>query len=230
VNPIDDPSFTFNDYCEVALSNGPTNITTTGGTFAFSPVPTDGATINGTTGEITDGVTGNTYNVEYTTNGSCPSTSIESVTVQSDDDPSFNYTDICLGNGLPIEPSNIATSGGTFDFVTTPTDGATITGSTGVISGATQGSTYDVQYTTPTGVCQASSTVTVEVYNAPTIVASGAQTICEQDIHTINASGGDSYSWDNGLGAGAAQAVTPSVTTTYVVTGTDLTGVQTQIM
>ena len=224
VNPIDDPSFTFNDYCEVATSNGPTNIATSGGTFAFNPVPTDGATIDGSTGEISDGVTGNTYTVEYTTNGTCPSSSTQTVTVQTNDDPSFDYDDICLGNGLPIEPSNIATTGGTFDFVTVPGDGATIDGTSGVISGATQGSTYNVEYTTPTGVCQASSTTTVEVFNAPTIVATGGQTICEQDIVTLNATGGDTYEWDNGLGAGATQVITPTTTTTYEVTGTDANG------
>lgn len=219
VNPIDDPGFTFNNYCEVATSNGPTNIATPGGTFAFNPLPGDGATIDATSGEISDGVTGSTYTVEYTTNDACPSSSTETVTVQTNDDPSFDYTNICIGNGLPIEPSNIATGGGAFDFVTTPTDGATIDAGTGVISNASQGSTYEVEYTTPTGVCQASSIVTVDVFNAPTIVAVGAQTICEQDIATLNATGADSYSWDNGLGAGAVQVVSPSSTTTYEVTG-----------
>ena len=224
VDPIDDPSFTFNDYCEVAPSNGPTGIATAGGTFAFNPSVSDGATIDPSTGEISNGVTGTTYTVEYTTNGTCPSSSTETVTVQTNDDPSFDYADICIGNGLAIEPSNIATTGGTFDFVSVPGDGATIDGSTGVISGATQGSSYDVEYTTPTGVCQASSTVTVEVFNAPTIAVTGGQTICEQDIVTLNATGGDSYSWDNGLGNGATQIVSPTTTTTYTVTGTDANG------
>lgn len=224
VNAIDDPSFTFNNYCEVATTNGPSNIATPGGTFAFNPAPGDGATIDASTGEISNGVAGTTYSVEYTTNGTCPDSSTETVTVQSNDDPSFDYDDICLGNGLPIEPSNIATPGGTFAFVTTPGDGATIDGSTGTISGATQGSSYDVEYTTPSGVCQASSTVTVNVFNAPTVVATGAQTICEQDVVTLDATGGDTYNWDNGLGAGATQVVSPSNTTTYTVTGTDANG------
>lgn len=224
VNPIDDPSFTFNDYCEVATSNGPSNIATTGGTFAFNPVPSDGATIDGISGEISNGVTGTTYTVEYTTGGTCPSSSTQTVTVQTNDDPSFDYNTICLGNGLPIEPSNIATAGGTFTFVTIPGDGATIDGTSGVISGATQGSTYEVEYTTPTGVCQASTTTTVEVFNAPTVAATGTQTICEQDVVTLNATGADTYSWDNGLGAGATQIVSPSTTTSYIVTGTDANG------
>lgn len=224
VNPIDDPSFTFNDYCEVATSNGPTNIATTGGTFEFNPLPTDGATIDASTGEISNGVTGETYTVEYTTNGTCPSSSTETVTVQTNDDPSFDYNDICIGNGLAIEPTNISTTGGTFDFVTTPADGATIDAGTGVISDATQGSSYEVEYTTPTGVCQASSTVTVEVFNAPTITATGGQTICEQDAVTLTADGGNSYAWSNGAGNVDEQIVSPTSTTTYVVTGTDANG------
>ena len=224
VNPIDDASFTFNDFCEAATSNGPTNIATTGGNFVFNPTPTDGATINASTGEITGGIAGTTYSVEYTTNGTCPNSSIETVTVQTDDDPSFTYNDICLGNGQPIEPSNIVTPGGTFDFATAPTDGATIDAATGTISNATVGSTYDVQYTTPSGVCQTSSTTTVDVLTAPSIVASGDQTICEQNAVTISSTGGDTYTWDNGIGAGASHSVSPSTTTTYTVTGTGLNG------
>jgi hypothetical protein len=224
IDPIDDASFTFNDYCNVSPSNGPTAIATPGGTFAFNPVPTDGATIDASTGEISNGVTGTTYTVEYTTNASCPNSSTETVTVQTDDDASFNYNDICLGNGLPIQPTNIATTGGTFSFVTTPTDGATINSGSGVVSGATSGSTYSVQYTTPSGVCQASSTVSVQVFNAPTITISGGQPICEQDNVTLNASGANSYSWNNGLGSGATKVVTPTSTTNYIVTGTDGNG------
>ncbi|MGM0479193.1 MAG: T9SS type A sorting domain-containing protein [Bacteroidota bacterium] len=224
VNQIDDASFTFNNFCEAATSNGPTNIATTGGSFAFNPVPTDGATIDASTGEITDGVAGTTYSVEYTTNGTCPNSSVETVTVQTDDDPSFTYDDICLGNGQPIAPTNIATPGGTFDFVTTPADGATIDASTGTISNPTVGSTYNVEYTTPSGVCQNSSNTTVDVLNAPTITASGDQTICEQNAVTVSATGGDTYNWNNGVGAGASHSVTPTTTTTYTVTGTGVNG------
>ncbi|MEX1191626.1 MAG: T9SS type A sorting domain-containing protein, partial [Brumimicrobium sp.] len=223
VNQIDDPSFTFTDYCDAATSNGPSNIATPGGTFGFNPTPTGGTTIDATSGEISGGVVGTTYSVEYVTNGNCPDSSIETVTVQTNDDPTFDYNDICLGNNLPIEPYNIGTSGGTFSFVTTPADGATIDGSTGEISNASQGSSYDVEYLTPSGVCQASSTETIQVYNAPTVTASNDETVCDGEAVTITASGADSYTWDNGLGSGSSQNVTPSNTTTYIVTGEENT-------
>lgn len=224
VTPLDDASFTFNNYCDLATTNGPTNIVTSGGTFSFNPTPTDGATIDGTSGEISDGVAGATYTVEYITNGTCPNSSTETVSVQSSDDPSFMYDDICLGNGLAIEPYNIATTGGSFSFVVAPTDGATIDVTTGEISSATNGSIYQVEYLTPTGVCQSSSTESIEVFNAPTVQTSVDEVICEQDQVTISASGATTYNWDNNLGTGQNHSVSPLNSTIYTVTGTDNNG------
>lgn len=48
------------------------------------------------------------------------------------------------------------------------------------------------------------------------------QEICLGGTANLNATGGaSSFSWNNGLGAGASHSVSPTVTTTYVVTGTD---------
>ncbi|KAF2519429.1 T9SS type B sorting domain-containing protein [Flavobacterium salilacus subsp. salilacus] len=52
-----------------------------GGTFAFNPVPADGSVIDSTTGTISGGTPGATYFVEYTVNGSCLASTIESVTL-----------------------------------------------------------------------------------------------------------------------------------------------------
>lgn len=221
VLPVDDASFTFNNFCDAVSTNGPTNIATAGGTFAFNPAPGDGATINSTTGEISNFTTGNTYSVEYTTNGTCPASTVETVTVQSTDDASFAFDNICIGNNLPLAPYNIATANGTFDFNVPPNDAAVIDGTTGEISNPTIGNSYEIIYTTPTGDCQASSVETVTVYTAPTVVASNDETICNTDEITISATGADAYTWDNGLGSGNAQLVSPSITTTYTVTGED---------
>lgn len=221
VDPLDDASFTFNNFCDEATSNGPTNITTSNGTFSFNPAPGDGATIDGVSGEISNFTTGTTYSVEYETSGTCPSSSVETVTVQSTDDASFEYADICIGNNLPIEPYNIATQNGTFDFDVAPIDGATIDNNSGEISNYTAGSSYDVIYTTPAGDCQNSEVLTVDVFNAPNVIASNDETICENDPVTIIASGADTYSWDNSVGAGDSHQVSPNTTTTYTVTGED---------
>lgn len=55
----------------------------------------------------------------------------------------------------------------------------------------------------------------------PTVTISGTSTICNGSNTTFTASGGNSYSWGNGLGTNAAITVNPISTTTYTVTGTD---------
>ena len=59
--------------------------------------------------------------------------------------------------------------------------------------------------------------------NAP-INAGSDVTICDGDATTLTATGGVVYTWDQGLGAGNNFNVTPSITTTYTVNGTDANG------
>jgi gliding motility-associated-like protein len=80
ITPTDDASFSLTDFCE-GSANAATISGTSGGTFSFNPAVTDGATINASTGAITNGVGGTTYTVEYTTSGTCPATSTQTVTV-----------------------------------------------------------------------------------------------------------------------------------------------------
>ena len=162
INTLDDASFTLTDYCE-GTANGATNINSTG-TFSFNPIPSGGETIDVNTGEITGGVAGNTYIVEYTTNGICPENSIETVTVNNLDDPSFTLTDYCFGS--PNSATSITTSGGIFAFNPVPSAGETIDANTGEITGGVAGNTYTVEYTT-TGVCSNSQTEDVLIYSAP---------------------------------------------------------------
>lgn len=81
---IIDPSFSMSQSC----GGGVASITgTPGGTFSFNPVPGDGAQINSLTGTVSNGTAGNTYSVEYSI---CGSSSIESLTVITDDCFSLN--------------------------------------------------------------------------------------------------------------------------------------------
>lgn len=361
IDPLDDASFTLTDYCE-GTANSATGIATSGGTFSFNPSPEVGVTIDPTTGEISNGVNGTTYTVEYTTSGTCPSTSTETVSVLglsysvnvldencgADDgeinltpiggsptytysidggtttqgaasftglsagnysilitdgngctatgnesvanvggptidditptnetcvgacdgsitvtvsggsgtysyqwydnlgnpigidantidnlcdgdysvevsdaslpcsstefetltvptvaDPSFTLTDFCAGSANSA--TNIATSGGTFDFNPNPMDGATIDASTGEITNAVGGTTYSVEYTTP-GACPESSIETVDAQVCCNIVLDTTSTVapsCGQADGEINvqAVGGDgnyTYSLDGG--------------------------------
>ena len=106
----DDASFTLTDFCENA-GNAAGNIATTGGSFAFNPTPSDGASIDATTGEISNGVPGTAYSVEYTTNGSCPSSSTETVSVNPNPTPSItgNFT-YCPGGTAQLNAGSGYTS------------------------------------------------------------------------------------------------------------------------
>ncbi|GEM_PF-654618 len=96
VNAVEDASFTLTATCV----GGTATITgTTGGTFAFNPAPGDGATINPTTGAVTNGTLGNTYFVEYTTGGACSASSIQSVTAATDLAYNATLTDENCGAG-----------------------------------------------------------------------------------------------------------------------------------
>ena len=79
---LDDASFVLTDYCE-GTSNAASGIVTAGGTFMFNPVPTGGETIDPITGEITGGLSGVSYTVEYTTAGICPDSQIQNVLIYS---------------------------------------------------------------------------------------------------------------------------------------------------
>ena len=76
ITPQDDATFNLIPECE-----GASAIITglSGGSFAFSVIPTDGALLDAGTGYITNATGGTTYSVEYTTNGACPNSSLEQV-------------------------------------------------------------------------------------------------------------------------------------------------------
>lgn len=132
----------------------------TGGVFRFStPLPTDGAIIDASSGNVTNGVSGATYTVIYEV-GSCSSldTSVFRVIPV---DAGFVYDDLCHGeDGLP---TSINTLGGVFSFDPVPLDGASINPSTGEITGTTTGS-YTIKYTLTADGCTQDSTQTISIF------------------------------------------------------------------
>lgn len=178
VEPLVDASFDFNDYCHEA-SNGPTNIVNPGGVFAFDPTPAGSATINPSTGVISDGQIGDVFTVRYVSDGTCPDTSYQQVEVLELDDPSFEYNSTC--DGEIILPNNIITGGGTFFFADTPIDGANIDPNSGEITDYTAGTVYEVGYETPSSSCQNADTVYVEILDLPIVDLGSDFSICEND-------------------------------------------------
>lgn len=173
VLPLEDASFTITPTCDGAtvVIDGDA-----GGTFAFNPTPTDGAVIDANTGTVTGGTTLETYTIEYTTNGPCPITESQSVTVPAQDDASFTVTQTCDGATVMVTGD----AGGTFAFNPTPTDGAVIDATTGTVTGATSNATYTIEYTT-SGFCQSSSLETFTVLPPVVIQTASPIQVCDND-------------------------------------------------
>ncbi len=218
VNPLDDASFTTTDFCEGTAS--PTaNVTgTPGGTFAYSPDPGDGSSVNGASGAITNGVGGTTYTIEYTTSGACPQTSTQTITVNPLPNVDVPDYSVCTGGTVAL------TATGATNYTWAPgTDLNTTTGAT-VNSTPAADITYTVTGTDGNG-CQNTDVTTVTVIpNAP-IDAGPDVTICDGESTTLTASGGVTYTWQAPISAnGASQTVSPATTTTYTVDGVDAAG------
>ena len=160
---LDNATFILTDFCE-GSSNSASSIITSGGVFSFNPNPTNGETIDPITAEITGGIAGNTYFIEYITNGMCPQQHIESVSVNNLDDASFLLSDYCAGSSNSA--TAISTPGGVFTFNPIPTSGETINSLTGEITGGVPGNTYNVEYTTA-GTCSSSQIESVLIYSIP---------------------------------------------------------------
>uniref|UniRef100_UPI002617E372 choice-of-anchor L domain-containing protein n=1 Tax=uncultured Lacinutrix sp. TaxID=574032 RepID=UPI002617E372 len=155
VNERDDASFTTTPTCDGGTIN---SVVVPGGTYAFNPLPTDTAVIDPVTGAVTNGTSGSTYTIEYTTNGVCPSTGTETVTVITADDSTFTMLPTCDGGTV----DTVVTPGGTYIFNPLPTDTAVIDPVTGTVTGGTSGATYTIEYTS-NGACPTTMTQTVTV-------------------------------------------------------------------
>ena len=146
---IDDPSFTTTPTCDGGtsmVSGAP------GGIFSFNVLPTDAAVIDAVTGAVTGGSSNTSYDILYTTTGTCPDSSVQTVLSLTTDDASFTMTAICSGATANIT----GTVGGVFSFNVAPPGPATIDAASGQVSNVTNGVSYDILYTT-SGVCSASS-------------------------------------------------------------------------
>jgi gliding motility-associated-like protein len=202
-------------YCPVGTAN-PTITGAAGGTYSS----TAGLSINASTGIINLAAsTPNTYTVTYTTPAvpgpPCPATFV--ITVNPLPTIVANDVTICVGGTVSVTASGASTyswSPGTYLSATT---GATVNSTPGATT------VYTVTGTDLNG-CINTDPVTVTMNGNAPINAGPDVAICIGASTTLTASGGATYSWDNGLGTGNSFSVSPAVTTTYTVNGTDANG------
>ena len=208
VIPFDDASFTSTDFC-ISTTNTISAVASPGGTFSIqSQTGSGGATINASTGILSGFATGDQVTILYTTNGTCPNTSTQVVNVNPMDDASFTSTDFCENATNTI--SGVATAGGTFTIQSqTGSGGATINGTTGVLSGFAAGDQVTIEYTTPAGGCQNSSTQVVNV-NALDDASFTSVDFCVSSVNTISgvATSGGTFTIQSQTGSATINAST----------------------
>jgi len=191
-----------------------------GGTYLWSP---GGQT---TQSIIVSPASTISYSVVYTlagcpsplTNGTVTVNPIHTITAAS------NQT-VCQNTAL----SNITMTiggGATGATITGLPAGITssVVGSTVTISGTpTVSGSFPYTVTTTGNACAVATTnATITVNPTPLIDAGIDQSVCDGTSVVLNASGGNTYTWDNGVSNGIA--FTPITSATYTITGTSIEG------
>jgi len=150
------------------------------------------------------------YTVTVTDINRCLATNTVSVGMNTLPTVSADGGTICLGNSQNVSASGASTyswsNSGLSDITTV--NPATTT-------------TYTVTGTDGNG-CNNTATAIVKVNKLPVVTAVGG-TICQGNSQIVSANGANTYSW-NTLESGVSINVTPTITTTYTVSGTDGNG------
>jgi len=146
-----------------------------------------------------------TYMVTGNTLG-CIGTATGTITVGASDVSATSVT-ICAGQSATLTASGASTYvWSTGDATSTITSSPVVT-TTYTVTGTANG-------------CTKTTTGTITVNPVP-IITSNSATVCIGTPATLTASGATSYSWSNG-GSAADMTASPTVTTTYTVTGNTL--------
>ena len=130
---------------------------------------------------------------------------------------------VCSGNTVTLTAAALPAGTWTYAFKKAATTVQTSTTLLTYNANLSGNYVVNVYSTNDSATCnKTSATATVTINPLPTIVASSSPTvICTGATATISATGGTSYIWDNSIGTATSKAVSPTITTTYNVTGTD---------
>ena len=214
---VENATFSLTDFCE-GSANSATGIATSGGTFSLNPNPGGGVSINSSTGEISGGVPGTTYTVEYTTNGSCPGTSTQTVSVIASPIPDAGPdVTMCDGSSVTIGADPVwniegddyswdnGAGSGTLDL----SGGGQDHGTVNVSPGST--TTYTLTVSNSTG-CSGTDQVEVIVISSITPTFDPIADICNGDALGLPSTS------TNGITGNWSPGIDNTQTTTYTFT------------
>ncbi|HEY9083183.1 MAG TPA: gliding motility-associated C-terminal domain-containing protein [Vicingaceae bacterium] len=204
VNPSDAALFNYpqNNYCITDANPTPTITGTVGGTFTIN----NSGTINSSTGEINIALSGvGTFNITYTTNGTCPDTNTVTITIVSSGDATITPAGPFCENDAATTLTS-AQAGGVWSG-----NGITNT-STGVFDPSTAGvGTHQIIYTI-SGSCGDADTTSITINAQDDASFNYNSTVyCSTDANptpTITGTAGGTFTIDNG---GAINASTGEI-------------------
>jgi hypothetical protein len=129
-----------------------------------------------------------------------------------------SLTGFCQGTTASL--SIPGATGSTYQWLL---NGSPIAGSTGINCSITQGGNYSVLVTNSILGCTDTSNVKViSAYSLPSVNAGIDQAVCTGTSISLSATGGISYTWNNGISNSVA--FSPTTSQTYTVTGVDANG------
>lgn len=200
-----------------------------GASYVYSVAPVPGATSytwslpggwigTSTTNSIMTTAGPNSGTIAVAAGNCCGNSQVSSQDVNVSAAPSLTVTaaqlTICKGNSATLFGNGASTY--TWNsFVVTPS----------LVVSPTVTTTYTLSGTNSSG-CASSTTGTVFVTNntLPTINITGPGTSCPNQTINLASNGAQTYTWQPGNLNGFFVSVSPGVTTTYTVTGTDANG------
>ena len=193
---------------------------TASGANTYVWTPSTGLNTNAGNQVTASPLTTTIYTVEGADENGCKRSAQLTVTVAAAPVLTVNNAEYCIGS------SALLTVSGADGYSWSPAAGLDITTGNQVTANPTTTTEYIVHGTSIQG-CSSFDTAVVTVNPLPTISAGDEASICLGDETQLNATGGTSFLW---LGTGlsnnslADPIATPTSTTTYVVTGTDVKG------
>ncbi len=185
---------------------------------------TGAASVNATTGAVSNMVAGNCYTFTYTvTNGECSDS--DEVEVCIDEQPTAEAGDdqaLCNQTTASLSGSQDVGSG-----MWSTTGAASVNATTGAVSGLVAGNCYTFTYTVTNGECSDSDEVEVCIDEQPTAEAGDDQALCNQTTASLSGSQDVGSGMWSTTGAASVNATTGAVsglvagncyTFTYTVT------------
>ena len=200
----------------ISVNSSPTvvvngGVICSGNSFTISPSGAVTYTVIGA-GFIVSPFVSTSYSVVGTGTNGCVSSNvaISSVTVNATPTITVNSGAICKGNSFTITPGGASTY--------------TISGGSAVVS-PTSNVSYTVTGTSSSGCIGSNNAISSVTVNAQPVVTSISSSgiICKGETASLTAGGATNYTW-NTAATTTVIAVSPTVTTSYTVNGTDANG------